>query len=338
MVNDDLSAGQEICGVRIFFNHPQVGNVRITLTSPSGQVITLVGPGTINSGLTSFIDWNVLFTQCGSPASPDIGFSDTWNNDQLWASFNNYDGTYYPFNGCLEDFNTGSANGVWTLDIENLGGLDGNIEFFEIMFCDTNGIDCDPCFLNAGDLQEEFFTTCQQDIRLRDLDVFLSPDLIIDNANQAYSFLLLLGDDIIAIEEEILQSDTLAPGEYRICGLAHQQEDITVIEQQDQLPELTRLIDTDMICADLTTPCFTLLISSVDNILSLDTTLCIGDTLDFLGIKIFDSLDTNILRTNQITCDSLISINAQLIEPIADINAPSLVTTCGAPIFFRWDE
>ncbi|MDA8692635.1 hypothetical protein N9L92_01140, partial [Saprospiraceae bacterium] len=333
LTNNDLSAGQGICGVRLFFNHGQVENIRITLTSPSGQVVTIVGPGTINSGLTGFINWNVLFVPCSFPAAPDLGFSDTWNNDQPWSAFTTYDGSYYTFNGCLEDFDTGPANGVWTLDIENLGGIDGNIEFFELIFCDPAGVDCDPCFLDAGDLQEEFFTTCQQDVRLRDLDAFLSPDFIINNTDQAYSFLLLQGDDIIAIEDEILQSDTLLAGVYTICGLAYQQRDTSLIQQQNQLPELIGLIDSEQICADLTDPCFTLIISAVDNILSLDTTLCRGDTLDFFGIKVFDNLDTNILRTNQITCDSLISINAQLVEPLADINAPLLVTTCGDPIF-----
>jgi gliding motility-associated-like protein len=332
LVNDDLAAGQGICGIRLFFNHGQLDNIRMILTSPSGQTITLIGPGTINSGITSFINWNISFLPSSSPVVPDAGFSDRWDNDQPWASFTMYTGSYYPFNGDLEDFDTGSANGVWTLDIENLGGVDGNIEFFELIFCDPAGIDCESCFLDAGDMQQEFFTTCQQDIRLRDLDAFLSPDFIIDT-DQTYSYVLSSADDIIAIEQEILQSDTLTPGVYTICGIAYQQMDSTDIQQQAQLSQLTQLIESDAICADITSPCFTLMISAVDNILSLDTTLCRGDTLDFFGIRVFDNLDTNILRTNQITCDSLITIRSTLIEPIADISPSDLVVSCDSQVF-----
>ena len=31
----------------------------------------------------------------------------------------NFTGSYYPFNGCLEDFNTGPVNGNWILSLED---------------------------------------------------------------------------------------------------------------------------------------------------------------------------------------------------------------------------
>ena len=334
LINDDLSSGALICGVRLFFSHGQLGNVRMTLVSPAGQEVVLVGPATNTSGLTSSIDWSVQFTQCGSPASPDVGFTEQWDNNQAWASFTLYDGVYYPSSGCLEDFNTGSANGLWTLVIDNLGGIEGDFEFFEIIFCDPTGSSCDPCFVSAGDLQEEFFTTCQQDIRLNNLDQFLSADFILNNTNdQSFAYILSLDDDIIAIEDEILESDTLAPGNYTICGIAFNNLDESTITGLNEVSEIEDLIENRQICADITDPCFSLFISEVDNLINLDTTLCIGDTISFFGIEVFDNLDTNILRTNQITCDSLITIRSRLITTEAIINAMDTLTTCGDPIF-----
>jgi len=332
LVDDDLSSNQ-LCGVRLFFSHDQIGNIRMILTSPAGQQVTLIGPGTVSSGLTPVIDWNILINPCGSPAAPDAGFSDVWDNDQPWASLNTYDGIYYPNNGCLEDFDMGSANGVWTLTIENLGAITGEIEFFELIFCDPTGSNCTPCYLFAGELTTDFYTTCQQDIQLRDLDDLLDPIFTIDPQTQSYTYVLSDSDDIISYSSSMSQSDTLPPGIYTICGLAYLDKDLTSFQTETSLINLVELIENGDICADLTDRCMTLNISQVANIISIDTTLCMGDTLSFLGIQVFDNLDTNILRTNQVTCDSLIIIKATVVTPLATIIAPQTQVICGNSVF-----
>ena len=332
LIDDDLSSNQ-LCGVRLFFSHDQIGNIRMILTSPAGQQVTLIGPGTVSSGLTPAIDWNILINPCGSPAAPDAGFSDVWDNDQSWASLNTYDGIYYPNNGCLDDFNMGSANGIWTLTIENLGAITGEIEFFELIFCNPQGSNCTPCYLFAGELTTDFYTTCQQDIQLRDLDDLLDPNFIINPLTQSYTYVLSDLDDIISYSSSMSQSDTLPPGIYTVCGLAYLEEDLDLFETETSLANLIELIENGDICADLTDRCLTLNISQVDNIIDIDTTLCMGDTLSFLGIQVFDNLDTNILRTNQVTCDSLITIKASVVIPIASISAPQTEVTCGSSVF-----
>ncbi len=334
LVNDQLDQGNIICGIRLFFEHPQVENLRITLVSPSGQTITLVGPGTISSGLTQAVEWNVAFLPCGGPAAPDPGFSAQWNNAQPWASFSMYTGAYYPNNGCFEDFNLGSANGTWSLMIENLGPLDGQLSFFEIIFCDPTGISCEPCYLSAGKLQEEFYTTCQQDINLRDLSSFLSADPIID-VSQSFEYILTRNDSILAYDAEITESDTLPPGRYTICGIAYSNEDESIIKDQVLLSDLQQIIDFREACADLTNPCFILDVSPVQNIINIDTTVCSGDTLLIQELRIFDDLDTNILRANQISCDSLIRINVKRIELDAAIVPSANEINCGESIFLN---
>ena len=78
---DDLGAGQAICAVDMSFRHSYVGDLTITLTSPAGQSIQLLGPVTDQINPTNLITWDVRFTQCTFPAAPDAGFSAIWNNE-----------------------------------------------------------------------------------------------------------------------------------------------------------------------------------------------------------------------------------------------------------------
>ena len=47
-LNNDLSdPDQGLCGVLLEFNHEAIGDLTISLTSPAGQTVTLVGPAGI---------------------------------------------------------------------------------------------------------------------------------------------------------------------------------------------------------------------------------------------------------------------------------------------------
>jgi len=149
--NNDLStATQGVCGVNLEFDHEYLGDLEITLISPGGQVITLIGAVGL-FGLTDGASWNVNFVPCASAASPDASItSSTWDNDDGWDINGTYTGTYYPSVGCLEDFNTGSVNGTWTIHVLDDQGIDmGNFTNFSIEFCDptssssgTGVVDC----------------------------------------------------------------------------------------------------------------------------------------------------------------------------------------------------
>ena len=77
--------GQGVCGVQLNFDHEYIGDLSITLTSPSGQTVTLVGPIGF-FGATDGSTWDITFLQCGDPGvSPDPGFSNQWSNNQPWV-------------------------------------------------------------------------------------------------------------------------------------------------------------------------------------------------------------------------------------------------------------
>ncbi|MDG2419619.1 MAG: proprotein convertase P-domain-containing protein, partial [Saprospiraceae bacterium] len=158
--NNNLSnAGQGVCGIYLDITFEHIWSLTITLTSPSGQMVTLMGPYDNYPGTTGFSNWDISFLPCGEPVSPDpmAGggfFNDQWTNLQQWGFFTNYTGSYYPYLGCLEDFNFGSVDGDWTLSVTNGSGVydNGNFNGFSILFCDDTGMGCTACDANAGDL------------------------------------------------------------------------------------------------------------------------------------------------------------------------------------------
>ncbi len=143
--NDLASPTQGVCGVRVQFEHGYIGDITMELVSPAGQSVQLVGPtGFFNA--TDADNWDIGFTGCNGNASPDPGFAAVWNNNQAWGIGGNYTGIYYPANGCLEDFNTGTVTGDWTLRVFDIQSSDTGVVYrFEMMFCDMNGISCQPC-------------------------------------------------------------------------------------------------------------------------------------------------------------------------------------------------
>ncbi|MEM9887274.1 MAG: proprotein convertase P-domain-containing protein [Bacteroidota bacterium] len=125
--------------VAVNFDHEYVGDLTITLTSPDGQTITLIGP-TGFFGATDDTVWDITFVD--GTASPDPGFSAMWNNNQVWGTNNNYTGSYNPFSGNLSDF-TGNLCGTWVLNVTDDQGLDiGNFLDFDLVFASPNGLNC----------------------------------------------------------------------------------------------------------------------------------------------------------------------------------------------------
>ena len=142
--NNDLSdPTQGICGVRLNFDHQYLGDLAITLTSPGGQQITLVGPIAL-FGPTDFSTYDISFVPCSVTPMPDGGpATATFNNVNLTAQNFDFDGSYHPNSGCLEDFNLGPINGTWTLTVTDGQAIDAGIfNDYEIIFCDDTGINC----------------------------------------------------------------------------------------------------------------------------------------------------------------------------------------------------
>ncbi|MCC6459581.1 MAG: proprotein convertase P-domain-containing protein [Saprospiraceae bacterium] len=217
--------GQGVCGVVLHFDHTAICDISITLTSPSGQVVTLVGPiGQFcttngNAGTT----WDVTFLPCGEPVSPDPGFANTWNSNQPWGGGNAYTGSYYPFNGCLQNF-TGPVNGTWTLTVTDGQANDvGNLVDYEIIFCDPSGINCFSCAANAGNLLQSDLMACQGDPSL-DLNLpptYAAPNVAPPAAEYGYTYVVAGAGGIIQGYEPDADLTGYPAGTYTVCGMSY---------------------------------------------------------------------------------------------------------------------
>lgn len=339
LVNNDLAVNQQVCGVRLVFEHSSLENLRITLVSPSGQSISLIGPGRTSSALTPFIDWNISFNSCGEANDPDSGIPEVWDNASPWASFSLYTGTYDPFAGCLEDFNMGPANGSWTLMVENLGEIEGLILYFEIIFCEPEGLNCENCVADPGiyDFGSPggIVNICEGQISDEELfKVTIEPDL---GQDQTYLYVYKQNDQILSYDVQPNQTELLPSGTYEICGLTIESMSRTEIEQFQSYIDLETALRNHLYCGALTEECLTVRILPVAETIVIDTVFCDGDTVFFRDLAVTEDLDTTIYipGTSFVECDSAIMFRAEVQILNAEIVAPLTEVNCGNSLFLN---
>ena len=82
-VNDNLAdPAQGLCGIELKFKHTFVEYFELSLTSPAGQSIDLIGPNSGQNGSTFGSTWDITFIPSIEPAMPDSGYLDRWDNEQ----------------------------------------------------------------------------------------------------------------------------------------------------------------------------------------------------------------------------------------------------------------
>ena len=147
---------QGLCGVRLAFEHSNLSDLEIRLTSPDGDEVILIGPAIGNgtqSSMPFLIEHNVWFRPQPTPIDPHPHLSGTWSNiSNDWGNVSFYDGTYYPFFGdLLASLQGGSVNGIWELTIIDPFLNDaGLFQEIELDFCDRFNTFCSPCESDAG--------------------------------------------------------------------------------------------------------------------------------------------------------------------------------------------
>ncbi|MEQ8707204.1 MAG: T9SS type B sorting domain-containing protein [Phaeodactylibacter sp.] len=322
--NDDLSAAdQGICGVEIRFAHQYVDNLVLTLTAPNGQAVTLIGPNTDQQFEFTFGSiWDISFVPCLETPDPDPGSLFGWDNNQTgnFSNLNLYTGSYYPYQGCLEDFNAGPANGTWTLNIGNTpSDYIGEITYFRIEFCDARGIDC--CFAQGGNLFAQDILTCEGDSTL-DIDPLLAFDDGQTPDTAIYGYTYLLGQDGILLDTTDQPDLTgFAPGSYQICGLGYHLEDADSIPMPDgtlTLDSIRNNLDglEPRFCGALSDSCIQVTILPLPATELLEETLCLGDSL-IVGDTILKNTGFyEIELMSYAGCDSLVQVDLTVLPPL----------------------
>ncbi|MCP4122993.1 MAG: hypothetical protein GY751_14675, partial [Bacteroidetes bacterium] len=317
--NDDLSntsPPQSICRIEIKLLHESIERLSLSLTSPAGQTVQLIGPGMNNANTTFFASWDIQFINdnYGYLPEPDSSFLDFWDNDQNWINGGQYSGSYYPYSGFLGDFNTGPVNGQWTLHIDNNPSAvyDGAIFDFRIILCDDSGISC--CFADGGEVTGFPDTLlCQGD---NSLALTLSPEFdgeVPDTTDYGYTYVIST-DGIITTYDSIPDLTGYPAGDYEICGLSYKRIDY------DSFPAPNGILTTENLrnnlngldpsfCAKISDSCINITISTPPDTTDLFQTICDGDTT-WVGSQFFT--ESGIYTEDLIShagCDSIVTLN-----------------------------
>ena len=335
LVQFDLAVDQQVCGVRLFFDHTSLTNLRISLISPDGDQVFLVGPAVVASGITDFTDWDVAFVPCSSPAAPDAGIPDLWSNNSDWNSIDTYVGSYYPSGGCLEDFDSGSANGIWTIEIEDLGTLNsGTLYSAELIFCNDTGLACQVCdaqILNFLSDQQVYCEGAKETLRPANYISQSASDQTVP------ALILVQNGQIIEIADDLLAIENLTPGIYQIYGAV-------LIEGSDYsvyntLQDLESALVGGDVCGDLSTEAIDLNILEVLSTDSFTEVLCREEPFLWEGQVFTAPLDTVLFTFDQSgACSNSVEINLILQDSGLEITESFEVVECGEEIVLSATE
>ena len=279
------SPTQGICGVEINFTHEYLGDLTVSLVSPNGTIVQLIGPTTTSTFPTNLSAWDVDFVPCGTPAVPDAGFAPVWSNLQPWQALAFYDGSYHPFDGCLEDFNAGSANGIWQVIVEDNGEFQfGTILGVTLQFCNPDGLDCTPCLAHAGTLSPGSLTLCAGESLSTATISVMHGDSTPPAAFHDYVFLLVDGDAILQHGEGF----SLVPpiGSYSLCGLSYAEEDallVSALLDAGDYALLQDALDAALFCGQITSACVDIEVLEAPDSIFTAAQLCAGEAFLFRG-------------------------------------------------------
>ena len=324
---DDLAVDQAICAINIEWEHGRQENLRFELISPAGQVVPLIGPGIVSGAASSSnVNWNINFVDCDTPTSPDPGIEPIWNNNQRWEAFTNYIGTYRPHSGCLEDFNMGSANGDWRLNIVNLGTTSGVLIFIEIFFCEGTAT-CTQCLVDAGDFTTPQIILCEGANQLSRLD-----------SAAVYGTIPSVGTDIrylvddasgnISVLHAWSEVQALPEGPIDIRVITTTDENLPAVDAIASLADLQSLLDMSL-CLDVSDNILAIRYIDAVHIEEVDLALCQGDTIIVDNIAFTQAIDTAFFPSTAMMCDTLIQLNIEEVILDAEISHNGNPVVCG---------
>ena len=338
LVNDDLSTpGQSLCTVELGFTHNSVSTLEIEIISPAGQSVNLVGPGNVTSlGSTQFIQWDVVFAASNFPAIPDGTFNDRWDNANAWEAFNNYNGRYYPTQGALEDMDQGSANGIWTIRIEDLSLFgSGVLNRAAIQFCDITGGSCDVCYANAGFFDEvptQVF--CTNDPLLSDNSYFNVLSEGISFFNEGYSYAVVQNGEILSFENNI-QLNVLPPGDYQLCGVIANVSAFDDLSMIPMLDDLIEVFDDGTYCGAVMERCLDIRIEDPGTTETKTETICPDEVITLDGLNFYQPVDTIVYTYTAGGCESAIRYIIDEMELEAQIIASNNVIGCNETLILN---
>lgn len=317
--NNNLAApDQALCEVELKFLHQLSENLEVWLISPAGQTVQLIGPNTDDQFAFTFAaGWNISFVPAGETAVPDPGHPAHWDNNQPnnFVSGGIYTGSYYPYLGNLEDFNTGTVNGTWRVRVRNNpSSYSGAFLFIRLIFCDSRGVDC--CFAKAGEFTAPDLTTCQGDTNL----IFdPAPEFAggpADTSEFDYTYLFSRLDTIIGYDT-LVDMTGFPAGSYQVCGLSYRSSQVDSLPVGWTLDSLRTNLDsfTPKFCGQLTGSCIQVTIVPPPDTTLLNPAICDGESFSLADSTWTSTGQFFLPLKNFAGCDSIIQVNL-MVYPI----------------------
>lgn len=333
--NDDLtSSTQGVCAVKVDMRHDFVGDLKVSLVSPSGQSVQLMGPAVAQAPGTQFVQWRIQFNASAFPVFPDGTFDDIWNNLNSWTGLGTaFVGTYYPYSGNLEDINLGSAIGTWKLEIiDQSENGEGIINSFEIVFCDPSDLEYTQCDPGEHDINITSTTICQYNDDIESIITNTFIDGEIDSLIYDYSYALFSEDGLV----NILPIDELAQyaGDYTICGVSYLQ-DITV--ELNNIPsgfspvEFQQYIEDNNLCVSISNSCQEISFIEAPELVTDTVIICEGQEIILNG-EVYNQSGQYEIYTSKPHCDSLSILVLEVIDNVYEIEASTEMLTCLEPL------
>jgi gliding motility-associated-like protein len=326
--NNLASPTQGVCGVYLKFRQGLIGSLNLSLRSPDGTKVQLVGAtGACSNCLTPVAIWDILFV--ANPADID---PDTTTNCALPGIFNGcpatcltgcwpngyFTGSYLPFTGSLNDFDSGPANGQWCIEIENTAPVNtGKIFDFEVILCDQSGILC--CDADAGNVSFPDFDACTGDSSLR-----LTPNptygpIKPDPVEYGYTYAIFSNNATLSAYATQPDLRTYPAGSYQVCGLSYLLTDAAKLPATGTALTPTALNaaltgPTPPFCGDVRTNCIDIRIYAPPQPVNLRDTICVGDTVRVGNSAFSASGDYPVTLKGRGGCDSLVNLNLTVLE------------------------
>ena len=318
------TATQGLCNVEIDFQHTYVYGLTLTLVSPAGDSVQLVGPFTDQPRPpTSLARWFVNFQGCDRPADPDPGVPFRWDNRNgyTWPAFGNNTGSYYPASACFDTFNEGSVNGNWQLLIRNSrAGEQGQLTYIRLEFCDDRNAEGPCCFAAAGELRiDPPVVACAEPFDLPVVPQVRYRRPRPDAAAYGYTYLISRNDTIVAR----LDSPNLAgrsAGSYEVCGLSYRRDEaLELVTDSSWIVNTLRTnlnSPTPVICADLTPVCQRVTLLAPPDTTFLAPVLCRGDSYRVGARVLVDSGRHVVTLAGASFCDSVVVVDLNLVDTL----------------------
>ncbi len=327
-VKNNLGSNNKLCEVELDFKHEGVGDLGISIISPAGQKLELVGAAGSIANTTDNTIWKIKFVQCSQTAAPDPGLNDIWDNTEIWGFGQVYTGSYYPYGGCLEDINIGTVNGTWTVLIEDADQLDeGIITSIKLTFCDDD-LNCTVCSPPAVSPIASTIQLCRgTDFVPGDLKYnYTSANKDSINYRNTYAVFGKNKFSGILRDTSVTKFDT---GSYKLCLLTYALADSLSLPKSMNLKTETLYNDalkSQGVCAQLN-GCINLKVLNVSDTIILNREICKGESFTAYG-KTFNKEGSFFVSSTAGQCDSIINIVVDEINLKGTITKSKPILTC----------